>query len=210
VTNDVPHTKVNRPRPAKTVVTKPHSPPRRTINHSSSPKPSNFPPKVTTVKAPKVNVVKGVQGNWTLTFLFLMQGNPQHDLNDKGVIHSGCVRYMTGNMSYLFDFEAIKGGYVDLKNIVPTRDLTCLFAKAILDEFNVWHRRLGHINFKTMNKQVKGNLVRGLPLKVFENNHTCVACKKGKQHRALVRPSLSVLLANPYKGYTWTYLDQPL
>nr|GEW21793.1 hypothetical protein [Tanacetum cinerariifolium] len=35
-----------------------------------------------------------------------------------------------------------------------------------------------------MNKLVKGNLVRGLPSKIFENNHTCVACKKGKQHRA--------------------------
>nr|GEV79446.1 hypothetical protein [Tanacetum cinerariifolium] len=67
---------------------------------------------------------------------------------------------------------------VDLKNIVPSRDLTCLFAKATLDEFNLWHKRLGHINFKTMNKPVKGNLVRGLPSKVFENNHTCVACKK--------------------------------
>nr|GEY78952.1 putative ribonuclease H-like domain-containing protein [Tanacetum cinerariifolium] len=73
---------------------------------------------------------------------------------------------------------------VDLKNIVPSGDLTYLFAKAILDESNLWHRRLGHINFKTMNKLVKGNLVRGLPSKVFENNHTCVACKKGKQHRA--------------------------
>nr|GEU38359.1 ribonuclease H-like domain-containing protein [Tanacetum cinerariifolium] len=73
---------------------------------------------------------------------------------------------------------------VDLKNIVPSGDLTCLFAKATLNEFNIWHRRLGHINFKTMNKLVKGNLVRGLPSKVFENNHTCVACKKGKQHRA--------------------------
>nr|GFA06482.1 ribonuclease H-like domain-containing protein [Tanacetum cinerariifolium] len=73
---------------------------------------------------------------------------------------------------------------VDLKNIVPSRDLTCLFTKATLDESNLWHRRLGHINFKTMNKLVKGNLVRGLPSKFFENNHTCVACKKGKQHRA--------------------------
>nr|GEX82730.1 hypothetical protein [Tanacetum cinerariifolium] len=44
--------------------------------------------------------------------------------------------------------------------------------------------RLGHINFKTMNKLVKGNLVRGLPSKIFKNNHTCVACQKGKQHRA--------------------------
>nr|GEV10477.1 putative ribonuclease H-like domain-containing protein [Tanacetum cinerariifolium] len=73
---------------------------------------------------------------------------------------------------------------VDLKNIVPSGDLTCLFAKATLDESNIWHRRLGHINFKTMNKLVKGNLVRGLPSKVFENDHTCVACKKGKKHRA--------------------------
>nr|GEU76474.1 hypothetical protein [Tanacetum cinerariifolium] len=44
---------------------------------------------------------------------------------------------------------------VDLKNIVPLGDLTCLFAKATLDESNLYHRRLGHINFKTMNKLVK-------------------------------------------------------
>nr|GEU56697.1 putative ribonuclease H-like domain-containing protein [Tanacetum cinerariifolium] len=73
---------------------------------------------------------------------------------------------------------------VDLKNFVPSGYLTCIFEKATLDESNLWHRRLGHINFKTMNKLVKGNLVRGLPSKVFKNNHTCVACKKGKQHKA--------------------------
>nr|GEV07102.1 putative ribonuclease H-like domain-containing protein [Tanacetum cinerariifolium] len=73
---------------------------------------------------------------------------------------------------------------VNLKNIVPSRDLTYLFSKATINESNLWHRRLGHINFKTMNKLVKGNLVRGLPTKVFENDNTCVACKKGKQHRA--------------------------
>nr|GEU30358.1 putative ribonuclease H-like domain-containing protein [Tanacetum cinerariifolium] len=73
---------------------------------------------------------------------------------------------------------------VDLKNVIPLGDLTCLFAKATLDESNHWHRRLGHINFKTMNKLVKGILVRGLPPKVFENNHTCFACKKSNQHRA--------------------------
>ncbi|GJS13635.1 ribonuclease H-like domain-containing protein [Tanacetum coccineum] len=73
---------------------------------------------------------------------------------------------------------------VDLKNTVPSGGVTCLFARATLDESNLWHRRLGHINFKTMNKLVKGNLVRGLPSKIFENNHSCVACQKGKQHRA--------------------------
>nr|GFD49742.1 hypothetical protein [Tanacetum cinerariifolium] len=60
VTTVVPHNNVIRPRPAKTVGTKPHSPPRRTISHRPSPPASNFTPKVTTVKAPKVNDVKGV------------------------------------------------------------------------------------------------------------------------------------------------------
>nr|GEV71959.1 putative ribonuclease H-like domain-containing protein [Tanacetum cinerariifolium] len=190
VTVAVPHSHVTRTRQAKTVVTKPHSPPRRNINRSPSPKASNFPPKVTAVKAP--------------------MGNPQHALKDKRVIDSGCSRHITGNMSYLSDFEELNDGYVafggnlkgdenqvllrvprennmynvDLKNIVPSGDLTCLFAKATLDESNHWHRRLGHINFKTMNKLVTGNLVIVLPSKVFENDHTCVACKKGKQHRA--------------------------
>ncbi|GJS56277.1 putative ribonuclease H-like domain-containing protein [Tanacetum coccineum] len=82
---------------------------------------------------------------------------------------------------------------VDLKNIVPSGGLTCLFAKATLDD-NLWHRRLGHINFKTLNKLVRGNLVRGLPSKIFENNHTCVACQKGKKHKASCRkPTLSFM-----------------
>ncbi|GJV93823.1 putative ribonuclease H-like domain-containing protein [Tanacetum coccineum] len=72
----------------------------------------------------------------------------------------------------------------DMKNIVPKESLTCLVAKATLDESMLWHRRLGHINFKNINKLVKDNLVRGLPKKHFENDQTCVACLKGKQHRA--------------------------
>ncbi|GKE42438.1 putative ribonuclease H-like domain-containing protein [Tanacetum coccineum] len=73
---------------------------------------------------------------------------------------------------------------VDLKNVIPQGVLTFLFTKATPDESNLWHRRLGHVNFKTMNKLVKGNLVRGLPSKLFKINKTCVACQKGKQHRS--------------------------
>nr|GEU57269.1 ribonuclease H-like domain-containing protein [Tanacetum cinerariifolium] len=47
---------------------------------------------------------------------------------------------------------------VDLKNVVPSRDLICLFVKATLDESTLWHRRQGHINFKTMNKLIKDPL----------------------------------------------------
>ncbi|GJU16204.1 hypothetical protein Tco_1144170 [Tanacetum coccineum] len=41
-------------------------------------------------------------------------GNPQMDLQDKGVIDSRCSRHVTENMSYLTDYEEIDGGY-DLK-----------------------------------------------------------------------------------------------
>nr|GFA18902.1 ribonuclease H-like domain-containing protein [Tanacetum cinerariifolium] len=125
--------------------------------------------------------------------------NPQLELQEKGVIDSGCSRHMTGNMSYLSEYEEIDGGYVafrgdpkggkitdtecivlspdfklldesqvllkvprknnmysiDLKNVAPSGGLTYLFAKATLDESNLCHRRLGHINFKTMNKLAK-------------------------------------------------------
>ncbi|GJX26171.1 putative ribonuclease H-like domain-containing protein [Tanacetum coccineum] len=71
----------------------------------------------------------------------------------------------------------------DMKNIVPKESLTCLVANATSDESMLWHRRLGHINFKNINKLVKDNLVRGLPTKRFQNDQTCVSCLKGKQHR---------------------------
>ncbi|GJW47226.1 ribonuclease H-like domain-containing protein [Tanacetum coccineum] len=147
------------------------------------------------------NVVKGNQVNTArpkavLNVVKGNQGNPQQDLQEKGVIDSGCSRHMTGNISYFTNFEEIDGGYVafggnpkggkitsivlrknnmysvDLKNIIPKGGLTCLFAKATSDESKLWHRRLGHINFKTMNKLVKGNLVRDLPSKLFEINQT--------------------------------------
>ncbi|GJS62557.1 putative ribonuclease H-like domain-containing protein [Tanacetum coccineum] len=186
---------------------------------------NNFTKKVNIIKGTRVNTarpkavlsaVKGNKGNAVKA-----SGNPQQDLRDKGVIDSGFSRHMTGNISYLTDYEEIDGGFVafggnskggkitgkdfkltdesyvllkvptqdnmysvDLKNVIPQGYLTCLFAKATPDESNLWHRRLGHVNFKTMNKLVRGNLVRGLPSKLFEINQTCVACQNGKQHRA--------------------------
>ncbi|GJR90347.1 hypothetical protein Tco_0214358 [Tanacetum coccineum] len=85
----------------------------------------------------------------------------------------------------------------DMKNIIPKESLTCLIAKATLDEPMLWHMRLGHINFKNINKLVKDNLVRGLPTKRFENDQTCVACLKGKQHRASCKSKVLNLITKP-------------
>nr|GEY58384.1 hypothetical protein [Tanacetum cinerariifolium] len=122
-------------------------------------------------------------------------GNPKGDkITGKGKIKTGKLdfddvyfvkelKFNHFNVSQMVPIENNMYN-VDLKNVVSSGDLTCIFAKATLDESNLWHKRLGHINFKTMNKLVKSNLVRGLPSKIFEKKHTCVACKKGKQHRA--------------------------
>ncbi|GJT15697.1 putative ribonuclease H-like domain-containing protein [Tanacetum coccineum] len=290
-----PKTTVSSARPMTNVFNKAHSTVRRPINNKTTTKNNNFNQKVNTVKDKKVNaarlkavvnaarpnaVVNAVKGNQCINHT--KKGNPQQDLQEKGVIDSGCLRHMTGNMSYLIDFEEIDEGYVafggnpkgrkitgkgtiktdnldfknayfvrelqfnlfsvsqmydkknsvlfndtkcivlspnfkltneshvllkvprknnmysvDLKNIVPKGGLTCLFAKATSDESKLWHRRLGHINFKTMNKLVKGNLVRGLPSKLFEIDQTCVAYQKRKQHRASCKSKIVSLISQP-------------
>ncbi|GJU72347.1 putative ribonuclease H-like domain-containing protein [Tanacetum coccineum] len=72
----------------------------------------------------------------------------------------------------------------NLENIVPSGGLACLIAKATTDESNKWHRRLGHVNFKNLNKLVKLKPYKRSTFKDFSNDHTCVACQKGKQHKA--------------------------
>ncbi|GJS08168.1 putative ribonuclease H-like domain-containing protein [Tanacetum coccineum] len=86
---------------------------------------------------------------------------------------------------------------LNLENIVPTGGLACLISKATVDESNKWHRRLGYVNFKNLNKLVKGNLVRVLPSKIFQNDHTCVACQKGKQHKASCKAKVVSSISQP-------------
>nr|GEZ27506.1 putative copia-type Pol polyprotein [Tanacetum cinerariifolium] len=47
----------------------------------------------------------------------------------------------------------------------------------------LWHQRLSHLNFATINNLVKNNLVQGVPKIKFEKNHLCFACEQGKIHR---------------------------
>ncbi|GJV03261.1 putative ribonuclease H-like domain-containing protein [Tanacetum coccineum] len=80
----------------------------------------------------------------------------------------------------------------NLNNLAPEDNLACLVAKDSSDEAVKWHRRMGHVNYKNMNKLVKANLVRGLPPKLFKNDHTCLACCKGKQHKATYKAITTV------------------
>nr|GFC55593.1 ribonuclease H-like domain-containing protein [Tanacetum cinerariifolium] len=92
-----------RPNIAPYAVSKSKSPLRRPFIRHPSPKPSISPTRVNAVKP---SAVSGAQHNHG------KKGNPQQALKDKGVIDSGCSRHMTGNMSYLFDFNELNEGYV--------------------------------------------------------------------------------------------------
>nr|GEW74378.1 putative ribonuclease H-like domain-containing protein [Tanacetum cinerariifolium] len=123
-------------------------------------------------------------------------GNPQYALKDKGVIDSGFSWHMTGNMSYLSKFEELNGGYVTFggnpkggkisgKGKIITWNMSYLSKFEELNGGYVTFRgnpKGGKISGK--GKIITCNLVRGLLTKVFKNDNTCVACKKGKQHRA--------------------------
>ncbi|KAJ9539161.1 hypothetical protein OSB04_031894 [Centaurea solstitialis] len=48
----------------------------------------------------------------------------------------------------------------------------------------LWHKRLSHLNFKTINQLSVSNLVKGLPENSFAKEYLCATCEKGKQTRA--------------------------
>ncbi|GJR20601.1 putative ribonuclease H-like domain-containing protein [Tanacetum coccineum] len=132
---------VNNAGPMKNVINNAYSTTRRPFNKITAANNSNFNKRVNTVNDKNINyarpnvvvnsarpntvvntartkavlsTVKGDKGN---------AGNPQQDLNDKGVIDSGCSRHMTGNRSYLTDYEEINRGFVAFGGIENLIDL---------------------------------------------------------------------------------------
>ncbi|GJW48491.1 putative ribonuclease H-like domain-containing protein [Tanacetum coccineum] len=139
---------------------------------------------------------------------FVSFGDGKGRISGKGKIKTGTLDfdnvYFCKELKYnLFSVSQI----CDKKNNVFFTDTECLVlsfdfklldeSQVIIDEYNLWHRRLGHINFKNMNKLVRGNLIRGLPSKIFENDHSCVACQKGKQHKASCKAKLVNFISKP-------------
>ncbi|GJY52452.1 putative ribonuclease H-like domain-containing protein [Tanacetum coccineum] len=124
-----PRPTVNCARPASNVFNRAHSHVRRHFNKFTTNKNSNFNEKVNTILGNVTTVGtkavasdnKGNEANavkasacwvWRPKQKVLDHGNPQLDLQEKGVIDSGCSRHMTRNKSYLSDYEEIDDGFV--------------------------------------------------------------------------------------------------
>nr|GFB15122.1 hypothetical protein [Tanacetum cinerariifolium] len=73
--------------------------------------------------------------------------------------------------------------YTIALNEIASNSSSCLLAKASSLQSWLWHQRLSHINFATINNLMKNNLVRGIPKMKFEKDHLCSACEQGKIHQ---------------------------
>ncbi|GKA67697.1 retrovirus-related pol polyprotein from transposon TNT 1-94 [Tanacetum coccineum] len=60
----------------------------------------------------------------------------------------------------------------------------CLLTKASSTKSWLWHRRLNHLNFGTLNELTRKNLVRGLPMLKYDKDHLCPSCQLGKSKKA--------------------------
>ncbi|GJR51410.1 hypothetical protein Tco_1401931 [Tanacetum coccineum] len=121
-------TTVNNAGPMKNVINNAYSTARRPFKKITMANNSNFNKRVNTVNDKNVNaarpnavvntarpkaVLSDIMGNKeNAVKASTCWGNPHHDLKDKGVIDSGCSKHMTGNRSYLTDYEEINGGFV--------------------------------------------------------------------------------------------------
>ncbi|GJS69807.1 retrovirus-related pol polyprotein from transposon TNT 1-94 [Tanacetum coccineum] len=64
----------------------------------------------------------------------------------------------------------------------------CVLSKASKTKSWLWHRRLSHLNFGTINHLARHGLVRGLPKLKFEKDHMCSACAMGKSKKKPHKP----------------------
>ncbi|GKB04902.1 retrovirus-related pol polyprotein from transposon TNT 1-94 [Tanacetum coccineum] len=121
----------------------------------------------------RVYYVEGLRHN-----LFSVGQFCDSDLEVAFIKHSCYVRNEDG-------VELLKGSRGLNLYIISVKDMMksspiYLFSKVSKNKSWLWHRRLNHLNFGTINNLARKDLVRGLPRLKFEKDHLCSACQLGK------------------------------
>nr|GEY57681.1 hypothetical protein [Tanacetum cinerariifolium] len=105
--------------------------------------------------------------------------------------HFGAIM---GYGDYVIDgVELIKGSrghnlYTILIEDIMKSSPICLLSKASKNKSWLWHRRLNHLIFGTINDLARKDLVRGLPRLKFKKDHLCSACHLGKSKKHTYKP----------------------
>nr|GEZ25918.1 hypothetical protein [Tanacetum cinerariifolium] len=94
------------------------------------------------------------------------------------------------------DLYSITLQYINSPNLI------CLMTKATSSQAWLWHHRLSHLNFDTINLLSKNDIVVGLPKLKFIKDHLCSSCELGKAKRKSFQ---SKITPSSKRRYTWTY-----
>ncbi|GKB00815.1 retrovirus-related pol polyprotein from transposon TNT 1-94, partial [Tanacetum coccineum] len=129
----------------------------------------------------RVYYVEGLEHN-----LFFVRQFCHSDLEVAFRKHSCYVRDIDG-------VELIKGSRGSNLYTISVEDIMkssriCLLSKASKNKSWLWHRRLNHLNFGTINDLARKDLVRGLPRLKFEKDHLCSVCQLGKSKKYTHKP----------------------
>ncbi|GJU15916.1 putative ribonuclease H-like domain-containing protein [Tanacetum coccineum] len=73
---------------------------------------------------------------------------------------------------------------------MASASLICLMARATSTKSWLWHQRLSHLNFDTINDLARNDLVTGLLKFKYHKEHLCPSCEQGKSKRASHPPKL--------------------
>ncbi|GKA24127.1 integrase, catalytic region, zinc finger, CCHC-type containing protein [Tanacetum coccineum] len=105
-----------------------------------------------------------------------------------------CKSYRSKHSCYVRDTDGVEliKGYggsnlytISVEDMMKSSSI-CLFSKASKNKSWLWHRRLNHLNFGTINDLARKDLVRGLPRLKFEKDHLCSAFLRTPQQNDIV------------------------
>nr|GFA55119.1 Gag-Pol polyprotein [Tanacetum cinerariifolium] len=73
---------------------------------------------------------------------------------------------------------------INLNEMASTSPI-CLMAHASSTKSWLWHQRLSHLNFDTINDLARNDLVLGLPKFKYHKEHLCPSCEQGKKQKSI-------------------------
>ncbi|GJQ97253.1 retrovirus-related pol polyprotein from transposon TNT 1-94 [Tanacetum coccineum] len=133
-----------------------------------------------------------IQGNITICHVYYVEGLG-HNLFSVGQFCDGdlevAFRSKTCYVRNLEGDDLLTGGRESNLYTISIFDMAvsspvCLMSKATLTKSCLWHRRLSHLNFGTINDLTRLDLVDGLPKFKYGKDHLCSACERGKSKKA--------------------------
>nr|GEU59590.1 hypothetical protein [Tanacetum cinerariifolium] len=84
----------------------------------------------------------------------------------------------------------------------------CLMARASSTKSWLWHQRLSHLNFDTINVLARNDLVAGLPKFKYHKEHLCPSCEQRKKEKRIsstkTSSKLEAEITSSSYGFVWT------